>query len=307
MGHAVGDAPRLAAAVAAALCALALTAGWGAAAFNAWHNGALAMLRYRDHDELMATALVRDLPSLCGVGLYGDEAWVRYGGYSHLHRPVPLFWPKDAAALTATAQGFDTLVTDTPPPAALGFATLRCFGEVCVARRPGGCEARPAPGGWWPEQLRGSVPAKPRFEALPPGIHNEAVVKAVKIRTPFDLFLSGGILLRYLVPCVLALGPMFCAGVIFARSFRQYNRSRYGLWLEHCRCRRRRALRCSRCCRASVQLLAISAFGNHESAAAAPCRLTGAGSMRLRVEFDNAGITQDPGGGAERRQRIEQP
>jgi hypothetical protein len=40
------------------------------------------------------------------------------------------------------------------------------------------------------------------------------------ILTPFDMFLSGGIFLRYVVPCALALGPMFFAGVIFARSFR---------------------------------------------------------------------------------------
>jgi hypothetical protein len=44
---------------------------------------------------------------------------------------------------------------------------------------------------------------------------------AVAIFVPFDIFLSGGILLRYIVPCVLALGPMFFAGVIFARSFRE--------------------------------------------------------------------------------------
>jgi spermidine synthase len=37
---------------------------------------------------------------------------------------------------------------------------------------------------------------------------------------PLNVFLSGGILLRYVVPCGLALGPMFFAGVIFARYFR---------------------------------------------------------------------------------------
>jgi SAM-dependent methyltransferase len=36
---------------------------------------------------------------------------------------------------------------------------------------------------------------------------------------PLNVFLSGGILMRYVVPCVLALGPMFFAGVIFARYF----------------------------------------------------------------------------------------
>jgi hypothetical protein len=36
---------------------------------------------------------------------------------------------------------------------------------------------------------------------------------------PLDVFLTGGILWRYTAPCVLALGPVFFAGVIFARSF----------------------------------------------------------------------------------------
>ena len=37
---------------------------------------------------------------------------------------------------------------------------------------------------------------------------------------PVDTFLNGGILWRYVAPCILTLGPMFFAGVIFAVSFR---------------------------------------------------------------------------------------
>ncbi len=37
---------------------------------------------------------------------------------------------------------------------------------------------------------------------------------------PVEFFLSGGTLWRYGAPCLIALGPMFFAGVIFARSFR---------------------------------------------------------------------------------------
>jgi SAM-dependent methyltransferase len=40
------------------------------------------------------------------------------------------------------------------------------------------------------------------------------------IIAPLDLFLSGGLIWRYVVPSVLALGPMLFAGVIFARLFR---------------------------------------------------------------------------------------
>jgi spermidine synthase len=46
------------------------------------------------------------------------------------------------------------------------------------------------------------------------------VVLWASVLVPFDAFLSGGIIWRYVVPCLLALGPMFFAGVIFARSFR---------------------------------------------------------------------------------------
>ncbi len=42
---------------------------------------------------------------------------------------------------------------------------------------------------------------------------------AIAVLVPIDVFLSGGILWRYAVPCLLALGPMFFAGVIFAGSF----------------------------------------------------------------------------------------
>jgi SAM-dependent methyltransferase len=46
------------------------------------------------------------------------------------------------------------------------------------------------------------------------------VFLAVALLAPFDTFLSGGIVWRYVAPCALSLGPMFFAGVIFARSFR---------------------------------------------------------------------------------------
>ena len=45
------------------------------------------------------------------------------------------------------------------------------------------------------------------------------VIVAAAIAVPLDVFLSGGVFWRYAVPCFLALGPMFFAGVIFARLF----------------------------------------------------------------------------------------
>lgn len=46
------------------------------------------------------------------------------------------------------------------------------------------------------------------------------LVLSASVLLPFEVFLSGGMFWRYVVPCLLALGPMFFAGVIFARSFR---------------------------------------------------------------------------------------
>jgi SAM-dependent methyltransferase len=43
---------------------------------------------------------------------------------------------------------------------------------------------------------------------------------AATVATPLEIFLNGGLLLRYVLPCALTLGPMFFAGVIFASSFR---------------------------------------------------------------------------------------
>lgn len=47
------------------------------------------------------------------------------------------------------------------------------------------------------------------------------VTLAVDIAVPLDTFLGGDVLWRYVAPCVLALGPMFFAGVIFSLSFRE--------------------------------------------------------------------------------------
>ena len=42
---------------------------------------------------------------------------------------------------------------------------------------------------------------------------------AATILVPLDLFLNGSLAWRYVAPCFLTLGPMFFAGVIFARAF----------------------------------------------------------------------------------------
>lgn len=160
---------------AAVVCAALLLGYWGTTAFGVWSGAALAELRQRDHDNLLAVEFVaRAMPMPCGIALYGGDGWDRFGGYTYLHRPVPMFWPKDAAALAASAGAFDTLLYQQAVPPELGFATLRCFGETCLARRAGRCEARPMPAMEFPPQLAGMAPPAERFEAVPQRLRQNA-------------------------------------------------------------------------------------------------------------------------------------
>jgi hypothetical protein len=132
----------------------------------------MAQLRSRVHDNLLAMSFTAKLPAICGVGLYGAEGrdWVMYGGYSHLHRPVPMYWPADQAELAAAAPAFDTLLYSTAPPAALGFETAACFGEICVARRQGGCVAQSMAAMPFPAPVAGLAPPKEAFPAIPASV-----------------------------------------------------------------------------------------------------------------------------------------
>jgi hypothetical protein len=118
---------------------------WCLVSFHVWTGAALTAHRFRGHDNLRAVSLVAHGPALCGLGLYGldGDDWVNYGGYTHLHRPVPMYWPKDEAEFDTLAAAFDTLVYIKVPPEGLGFTPQQCFGQVCVARRSGGCAPLP--------------------------------------------------------------------------------------------------------------------------------------------------------------------
>ena len=129
---------------AAAISAALAIAWWGAASSQVWNGATLTAYRHWMHDSLVAASFVAHGPAPCGVGLYGlGDDWKAYGGYTYFHRPAPMYWPKDEAALAAAAGAFDTLLYTKPPPAALGFATAHCIGEVCIAQRAGSCRTVP--------------------------------------------------------------------------------------------------------------------------------------------------------------------
>jgi hypothetical protein len=83
--------------------------------------------------------------SLCGLALVGQH-WASTGGYTWLHRDVPLYEVGDTDALVAAWPGFDAALVSPEYAGMLrGFRVERCWEGVCLARRPGGCAPTAAP------------------------------------------------------------------------------------------------------------------------------------------------------------------
>ena len=115
---------------------------WAVVALTVWQGTGMRILRERVHDQLQASAFAAAAPDVCGIGMYGPgpDAWAAFGGYTHLHQNVPLFWPANATAFAADAPSFNLLLTGAMPPSG-GFERQACFGSICTFRRPGSCAA----------------------------------------------------------------------------------------------------------------------------------------------------------------------
>jgi hypothetical protein len=75
-----------------------------------------------------------------------------------------MYWPEDSAELASTARSFDILLYTTErhpaPVMPPGFAKQKCFGEVCLARRGGTCDAAPMMPMPFPDPLAGLAPRR---------------------------------------------------------------------------------------------------------------------------------------------------
>jgi phosphatidylinositol glycan class B len=155
------------------VCAVLLIGYWAIAAAHVWTGDTMVALRLRVHDNLAAASFTARMPALCGLGLFGvnGKDWARYGGYTMLHRPVPLYWPEDERELHAAAPGFNVLLyTSESLPAELGYQTIACFGRSCVAQRPGACAFLLPPAMPFPDSLAGMAPPPEAFAAVPASV-----------------------------------------------------------------------------------------------------------------------------------------
>jgi phosphatidylinositol glycan class B len=85
-------------------------------------------------------------PALCGVAIVGDSySWADYGGYTYLHRSVPIYLVPNKDQIEKLSQSFNTLVISERLSEPAGdFVPAKCWGPVCLYTRPGTCSPGPA-------------------------------------------------------------------------------------------------------------------------------------------------------------------
>ncbi|PTM53393.1 hypothetical protein [Phreatobacter oligotrophus] len=125
---------------AAALGCLTLFVVGRLATFVIIPDQGLAWLKQRSIIE--AARHIARLPGVCGIGSYGI-AWVQSGGYVNMHQPVPFHETTTIAAFREAEPAFNTILFPRSQREALGITGGRCFGQRCVAQRPGPCAERP--------------------------------------------------------------------------------------------------------------------------------------------------------------------
>jgi GPI mannosyltransferase 3 len=93
-------------------------------------------------DMVLASHYVARLGAVCGIGVV-DHNWWETGGYALFHHPVPLYWATVMGPLDPESAAFNTVVYDRGKPLGTGYVEKACFGDSCVAQRPGTCSPVP--------------------------------------------------------------------------------------------------------------------------------------------------------------------
>lgn len=82
-------------------------------------------------------------PTLCGVAIVGDFyswSWADYGGYTYLHRRVPIYLVPKQDQIEKLSPSFNTFVISERLSEHAGdFVPAKCWGLVCLYQRPGTC------------------------------------------------------------------------------------------------------------------------------------------------------------------------
>ena len=101
---------------------------------------------YRARGEIASESWLSKQSDLCGLLIYG-EGWWQTGGYTYLHRNVPLYYvtPPEVEETLRSAQAFNYILLPSSSRARFqpDFSSERCADGVCVMRRGGSCNEDP--------------------------------------------------------------------------------------------------------------------------------------------------------------------
>lgn len=114
-------------------CSVALlTLSWlQAPAFSYWPGSGAAISQF---DRLAKNS------SLCGIGLY-RVAWFATGGYTHLHRNIPIFVATEDTDLSTIERSANVMLVPSAIPFQDGnYRREQCSDDLCAYIRPAGCE-----------------------------------------------------------------------------------------------------------------------------------------------------------------------
>jgi hypothetical protein len=118
--------------VAIALAAFALFSAFLSPEFPYWDEKASAMV--------MVDRLSRD-PQVCGLGIKGIS-WFNTGGYTHLHRNVPIVLLSEGVWLDRESSSVNTVIArGTRPRIPNDFALKGCSDSICLYQRTGSCSS----------------------------------------------------------------------------------------------------------------------------------------------------------------------
>jgi hypothetical protein len=78
-------------------------------------------------------------PNVCGVASLGWH-WAWTGGYTYLHRNVPIFQINDGAGFRQYSASFNAILTHNQGASIGPFVQKQCWQWLCLYQRVGGCE-----------------------------------------------------------------------------------------------------------------------------------------------------------------------
>jgi hypothetical protein len=118
----------------------AALSGWRAARFSTAASEGRDSMWHANSDTMMATAALGADNRVCGVGVI-DLQWAATGGYTYLHRNLPMYLIVEPSMLFPAIPAFNAALVPLVLAGEIpGYEATRCWETVCIVKRQGACE-----------------------------------------------------------------------------------------------------------------------------------------------------------------------